>query len=193
MSQDLTLLDQQIRWEADDLLDKNGLRNILAQYGIVHITGSYTLALMTWRDLDLYLENDRLAEDQFFELGQELASLLEPVKMSFRNERIAKTRGLPVGLYWGVYLGDERSGAWKIDIWAMSKEECDQRLKFCDDLAKRITPASRSKILEIKSKCWTDPRYRKYYSSNDIYTAVLENHANDIESFRIFLQNKLSV
>ena len=193
MSQDLILLDQQIRQEADDILDKKGLRNTLDQYGIVHATGSYALALMTWRDLDLYLENDHLTGEQFFELGKELASILKPVKMSFRNERIAKTRGLPVGLYWGIYLGDERSGAWKIDIWALSKKECDRRLEFCDDLAKRITPASRMKILEIKSKCWTDAQYRKHYTSNDIYTAVLENHANNIESFRIYLQNKLSV
>jgi hypothetical protein len=30
--------------------------------------------------------------------------------MSFRNELIAKTKGLPTGLYWGIYFGNERAG-----------------------------------------------------------------------------------
>ncbi|TMI85278.1 MAG: hypothetical protein E6H10_03725 [Bacteroidetes bacterium] len=157
------------------------------------MTGSYSLGLMTWRDLDIYLEAEGLTEQTFFELGKDIDSLLRPVKMSFRNERIAKTKGLPVGLYWGIYLGDEKKGSWKIDLWALSDKECEERLRFCNQIAKRITPESKMKILEIKSVCWTDPLYRKFYTSNDIYTAVLEKHAHDVESFRIYLQNKLSV
>ena len=193
MRDDLILLNEQLHEEADDILDKKGLRKILDRYGILHVTGSYSLGLMTWRDLDIYLEAEGLAEQTFFELGKDIDSLLRPVKMSFRNERIAKTKGLPVGLYWGIYLGDEKKGAWKIDLWALSDKECEERLRFCNQIAKRITPESKMKILEIKSVCWTDPLYRKFYTSNDIYTAVLEKHAHDVESFRIYLQNKLSV
>ena len=193
MRDDLILLNEQLHEEADDILDKKGLRKILDRYGILHVTGSYSLGLMTWRDLDIYLEAEGLAEQTFFELGKDIDSLLRPVKMSFRNERIAKTKGLPVGLYWGIYLGDEKKGSWKIDLWALSDKECEERLRFCNQIAKRITPESKMKILEIKSVCWTDPLYRKFYTSNDIYTAVLEKHAHDVESFRIYLQNKLSV
>ena len=190
---DLIFLNEQIRQEADDILDARGLRKILTDYGIVHLTGSYSLGLMTWRDLDIYLENDDLSETRFFDLGNRVNSLLNPVKMSFRNERIAKTKGLPTGLYWGIYLGDERKGAWKIDLWALDNEECKTRLNFCNDLAAEISADARIKILEIKSQCWTDPHYRKFYTSNDIYTAVLDNQAHDLESFKIYLQNKLSV
>ena len=193
MRDDLILLNEQLHEEADDILDKKGLRKILDRYGILHVTGSYSLGLMTWRDLDIYLEAEGLTEQTFFELGKDIDSLLRPVKMSFRNERIAKTKGLPVGLYWGIYLGDEKKGSWKIDLWALSDKECEERLRFCNQIAKRITPESKMKILEIKSVCWTDPLYRKFYTSNDIYTAVLEKHAHDVESFRIYLQNKLSV
>ena len=190
---DLILLNQQIRQEADEILDAQGLRKILNDYGIVHVTGSYSLGLMTWRDLDIYLESDDLSETRFFELGKQINFLLKPKKMSFRNERIAKTKGLPEGLYWGIYLGNEREGAWKIDLWALSREECKTRLKFCNDLAAKISADAMLKILDIKSQCWSDPHYRKFYTSNDIYTAVLDNHAHDIDSFKIYLQNKLSV
>ena len=111
MSNDLILVNEQLHQEADDILDKKGLRKILAQYGTVHLTGSYALGLMTWRDLDIYLENENLTEEKFFELGKEIVTLLNPVKMSFRNERMAGTKGLPVGLYWGIYLGDEKKGS----------------------------------------------------------------------------------
>jgi len=193
MSDDLIMLNEQLHKEADDILDKKGLRKILDRYGIVHVTGSYSLALMTWRDLDIYLENENLTEQKFFELGKEIVSLLNPVKMSFRNERIGKTKGLPMGLYWGIYLGDEKRGSWKIDIWGLTSKECEQRLEFCNQIGERITPDLRMKILEIKSRSWMDPLYRKFYTSNDIYTAVLEKHVHDLESFKLYLQDKLSV
>lgn len=193
MRDDLILLNEQLHEEADDILNKKGLRKILGQHGIIHITGSYSLGLMTWRDLDIYLENETLTEQKFFDLGKDIVSLLHPLKMSFRNEQIAKTKGLPIGLYWGIYLGDEKKGSWKIDIWGLSSKECEQRLEFCNKIAERITHDSKMKILEIKSVCWMDPLYRKFYTSNDIYTAVLEKHVHDVESFKLYLQDKLSV
>jgi hypothetical protein len=193
MSDNLILVNEQLHAEADDILSKKGLRKILEQYGIVHITGSYSLGLMTWRDLDIYLESESLTEQEFFELGKDIVSLLHPVKMSFRNERIARTKGLPPGLYWGIYLGDEKKGSWKIDIWGLDTNECEERLRFCNQIAKKMTHDSKMKIMEIKSRCWMDPLYRKFYTSNDIYTAVLEKHVHDVDSFKIYLQDKLSV
>jgi hypothetical protein len=38
-----------------------------------------------------------------------------------------------------------------------------------------------------------DPLYRKFYTSNDIYTAVLDKHVHDAETFKLYLQDKLSV
>jgi len=43
---------------------------------------------------------------------------MKPHRMHLRDECAVGTPGLPRGFYWGVYLGDERSGAWKIDILA---------------------------------------------------------------------------
>ena len=108
--------------------------------------------------------------------------------MSFRNERQAKTPGLPHGLYWGIYLGNERAGAWKIDVWAMDKDECAARLAYCDRLFTKISDEDRLKILEIKSKCWTDPLYRRSYTSSDIYAAVLERGIENSDQFREWLQ-----
>jgi hypothetical protein len=183
LQQQNTLLKQ----EADALLFEKGLLHILRGFGLPHVHGSYALDLMTWRDLDIYLEADSLPETDFFNLGSKICTALQPVKMSFRNERMAKTPGLPHGLYWGIYLGNERAGAWKIDIWAVDRADCAALLAHCANRKQQLTPAAVQHILAIKSQCWQDPAYRRSYSSDDIYTAVLEKNIADLEGFRAYL------
>lgn len=183
-------INQQIKHEADDILYRQGAFAILSKYGVPHITGSYSLNLMTWRDLDIYIQKENINEAEFFQLGAEINKKYNPVKMSYRNERITQTKGLPLGLYWGVYLGNERKGAWKIDLWAVNENECHRLLKFCDDIATKLTSLSKQIILAIKSSCWQDPEYRRSYTSSDIYTAVLDNEVTSLEEFRSYLKTK---
>lgn len=185
-------INQEIKDEADEILYRQGLFAILSKYGVPHITGSYSLNLMTWRDLDIYIQKENIGEAEFFQLGAEINKKFNPVKMSYRNERITQTKGLPHGLYWGVYLGNERKGAWKIDVWAVDEKECHRLLKFCDDIAAKLSSPSKEIILAIKSGCWQDPEYRRSYTSSDIYTAVLDNGITNIEEFRSYLETKLT-
>src|SRR4029450_11230950 len=97
--------DEQIRSEADQLL-ASGLHGILNEYGAVHVIGSYALRLMAWRDLDIHLVQPVLDRKKFFELGGRIAAHLSPERMNYRDETITETKGLPKGLYWGVYLGE---------------------------------------------------------------------------------------
>jgi hypothetical protein len=188
MSENLTQLNLLIRKEADDLLYRKGVFEILSKYGNVHISGSYSLDLMTWRDLDLYLETEHVTESAFFELGKELVNILHPIKMSYRNETGRKDKELPNGLYWGIYLGNERKGAWKIDVWAVSSNELQERLEYCEILKRKLTPENRSNILEIKYRCWQHPGYRRSFLSTDIYTAVLSDNVRGYEEFKEYLK-----
>lgn len=183
-------LDNAIRDEADRLLYEKGLYKLLKEYGQPYLSGSYELGLMTWRDLDIYLAQEAMDVGSFFRLGSALAGLLHPVKMSFRNEFLGKSPGLPEGLYWGVYLGNERKGAWKIDIWMVQQEELSRLMHYCEKLKERLTEEYREIILGIKATCWTDPAYRKHYSSTDIYQAVLEENVKSPGEFRQYLHAK---
>ena len=129
-------------------------------------------------------------ETRFFHLGGQIASALCPVKMHFRNERIGQTEGLPRGLYWGVYLGDEHKGDWKIDVWALDGDQCQKAIDYEADLAGRLTPEIRLSILRIKSQCWQDPGYRRSFSSQDIYRAVLEEGVTSMNGFEAFLKRR---
>src|SRR4051812_35350169 len=138
-----------IKKEADEILFEKGLIDILNSFGSPYIHGSYLLDLMTWRDLDIYLQVETISEPRFFELGERINSLLSPVKMSFRNETKSKTKGLPVGLYWGIYLGNERVGAWKIDIWVVTASECERLLQFSNNIKQKLSAETKEIIVDI--------------------------------------------
>jgi hypothetical protein len=171
-----------IRAEAVRLL-QSGLLTVLGRGRDVHVVGSYALGLMTWRDLDIHLVCDRRDLADFFRLGADIASLLKPHRMHFRDESLVRTPGLPPGLYWGVYLGDERAGAWKIDIWETDREGFEPVRRFGADLAARLDEESRAAILAIKTACWQHPEYRRAFTSSDVYEAVLERGVRDVEAF----------
>jgi hypothetical protein len=186
----LETVDAQIRAEADSLL-KSGLIDLLGRYGEVHLTGSYALGLMTWRDLDIHIVRDAVDCMSFFGLGGRIADLLQPHRMHYRDERIGETPRLPRGLYWGIYLGDERKGAWKIDVWTSTRADFEPSRRFCADVQQRLTAEAREKILAIKSICWQHPEYRRSFSSADIYEAVLDNEIKDADGFWTYLASKL--
>lgn len=180
-------VDEILRREADDFLWSNKLYALLSEYGIPKLHGSYALKLMTWRDLDIYLIHEKMAMSTFFALGGHLAELLCPHRMSFRNEYLAQSKGLPKGFYWGIHLGNERQNSWKIDLWAIEQQEYQQLAAMSDVIASRLSEASRIRILEIKYHCWRDPHYRKEYTSVDIYHAVLDEHVESVVQFNDWL------
>jgi len=182
-----------LRTEADIILYNRGLLDILREYGLPNVSGSYTLDLMTWRDLDIYLEAEAFSEERFFELGGRIATALAPSRMHFRNERVAQTQGLPLGLYWGVYFDLSDCQSWKVDIWCVESEECRRLLAHASSVLEKLTSDNRQVILTIKSECWNHPEYRRGFSSNDIYAAVLENNISTFGQFREYLKAKTGI
>jgi len=143
---------------------------------------------MVWRDLDIHIVRWPMDKREFFALGARVAELLKPQRMQYRDETVGATPNLPKGLYWGIYLGDERKGAWKIDIWVTDAAGFEATRLYCEALGRRLDTASREAILRIKAKCWQDPEYRRGFSSVDIYSAVLDHGVSDIEGFWAFLR-----
>jgi len=183
MSSDLRQQDVRLRQEANTLLTDRGLLALLADYGKVHLSGSYALQLMSWRDLDIYMEAPNITADDYFELGRRIYGLLTPFKMHFNDHREHPLDGGIKGLYWGLYLGDVTREAWKIDLWTFDSATCRNRLIHNEGIRKRLTPETRTAILEIKSQLWNHPEYRKTLTSQMIYDAVLDSGIRDIEAF----------
>jgi hypothetical protein len=175
--------DRRLRAEADALLQGRRVLDILRRFGTPHVSGSYAMRLMTWRDLDIYLEMPRCDTGAFLELGRELGEALAPRKLSFTDHlHFPATEGLP-GLYWGLRTDDLSRGGWKLDVWGVEPSVCAERLAYCESLMARMTADARRSILAIKHALCRLPEYRKSITSHQIYEAVLSGSARTIEEF----------
>ena len=175
--------DGRLRAEADALLRRSRVMDILRRFGTPHISGSYAMCLMTWRDLDIYLEMRPCDTRAFLELGRALGEALTPRKLSFTDHlHFPATEGLP-GLYWGIRTADLAASGWKIDLWGVEPPTCAERLSRCESLAARVDRATRYRILRIKHAVCRLPEYRQTITSQQVYDAVLEMGVTTVEEF----------
>ncbi len=186
-------LNSTLKSEANAILHDYGLLGILGKYGEPIVHGSYSLDLMTWRDLDILLEVKRMDVRSFFDLGRDIVTKLRPRKMSYRNELVGKTDGLPKGMYWGIYTLLTFPAEWKIDIWAADSDLARSRLREFESLKNKISEENRPIILMIKNHYCGHPRYRDDFFSIDIYKSVIEENVRSIEEFSKWLREKRGV
>lgn len=179
--------DAALHAEADNLLARTGLMDLLSRFGTVHLGGSYALRLMTWRDLDIYLEAPGITVSKFYELGSRIAERLDVWKMFYTNNRGRVEAKYPPALYWGIRLGDIHKGAWKIDLWAMDSHACRSALADGAQIAARLTARSRRVIHALKTELWKHPAYRDRITSKTIYDAVLDAGVSDLDAFWEFV------
>jgi hypothetical protein len=140
---------------------------------------------MCWRDLDVYVLDPQHDLRHCFEIGYELTRRLSAVKARFTNNLGSE----PNGLYWGIKLGDERRGAWKLDIWFLDSQGFEHHADYCEALRQRLTPEHRSAILEIKEAYWRRVEYRDIITSDQIYRAVLDSDVRTLDGFQQFLEH----
>ncbi|MFC1803635.1 hypothetical protein ACFL0D_06685 [Thermoproteota archaeon] len=133
---------------------------------------------------------DEIDKTKFFQLGQKIATLLNPRRMSFRDEFIGQTEGLPTGYYWAIYanINDKE---WKIDLWTITSIQSEELLHYLEDLREGLTTEKRKSVLEIKNYYCHRPEYRSKITSQDIYQAVIKENVNSVESFKEWLSKKL--
>ena len=182
-SPDLIQQDHSLRTEADTLVDRHSVLELLHQYGVPHLSGSYAMRLMTWRDLDIYLAMTELKIDRFLELGQRLATALKPRKASYIDHlHFPSTEGVK-GLYWGIHTGMPHEGGWKIDLWGVTPDVAAERVAYCDRLQAKMTGKMREQVLTIKQVVCRHPRYRDTVTSQDVYDSVIMGGAVTVEDF----------
>src|SRR2546423_3516464 len=180
--------NDQLIAEADQLVNNCGLPKLLEPYPRWFIGGSYNYRLMCWRDLDVYVLDPQHDLKQCFDVGYELTERLSAKKSRFTNNLGDR----PNGLYWGIKLGDERRGAWKIDLWFLDQPSFDEHLQYCANISARLTPETTSAILAIKEAYWRRREYRDTITSDLIYHAVLNQGVRTVTEFEKLTAGNLS-
>lgn len=163
---------------ADKLLYEQGLWEILEKHGKPHIVGSYLTELMSWNDLDIYMEDD--SEENYFAAAAALISKFKPAKFDGFTS-------------WGKNLGFEtyvEGERFNVDIWWKPEEDIAAALRFAEDVKEKINlrPEYRESILAIKreliaSKLYGFDKGKKHYHSDEIYRAVFDEGIRTPEEF----------
>ena len=175
--------NEELKAEADQLMRKCRLPELLATYSRRFVGGSYSYDLMCWRDLDVYVLDPQHDLKRCFEVAYELTYRLAAKKSRFTNN----VGGAPNGLYWGIKLGDERQGAWKLDVWFLAPDSFEEHANYSAHMRGKLTANTRSAILAIKEAYWRRPEYRDSVTSDLIYRAVLDNDVKSVADFKRFL------
>ena len=178
-----------LKREADILMLRCGLPELLAAYPHWFVGGSYSYDLMCWRDLDIYTLDLKHDLKQCFKIGYELTQRLAAKKSRFTNNvGNLHTSSEPNGFYWGIKLGNERQGAWKLDVWFVDQVGYEQHAAYSANLREKLTTEKRSAILTIKEAYWQRPEYRDTITSDLIYRAVLDHSIETVNDFERFIE-----
>jgi len=174
----MDLLQQSKQWhkEADDLITKSKLLNILESLGEVHFTGSYKYDLMLGPDIDVLLvsQNPENAAQNLLDTLIKQRYWNGYKFYDWENFDMPKHPEYPKAYYVGtkITFNEHR---WKTDIWIVEKFPSNIDNSWIEEKAKGD---KKLRILEFKKE---RDEYNPSISSYDIYDAVINNN---IYSFR---------
>lgn len=169
--------------KANDLMHNHGLSELLQTYGDVWIVGSYGMGIMTWNDLDFYIDKSDLNRENYYGLASDILKKLVPYRFDGAFDMEAGS----------AFLGFETkiSGErWNIDIWWKDRQEINDSIAYADDMARLMQekPELKNAIMGIKRDLMGRRLYgfdkgKKHYHSKEIYDAVFHEGILTAEQF----------
>ena len=156
---------------------------LLGKYGEVSIVGSYGMNIMTWNDLDFYIDKSSLNTANYYGLASEILEKFVPGHFdgAFHMEKESAFLGFETSI-----SGDR----WNVDIWWKSQTEINDSIAYANDIA-RLTgenPTLKNAVITIKQDLISRRLYgfdkgKKHYHSKEIYDAVFHEGILTTEQF----------
>ncbi|QVK17483.1 hypothetical protein KHQ81_11570 [Mycoplasmatota bacterium] len=168
------------------------LKSILNPYGKVIITGSYALDLMTWRDLDIFLEVENIKQSDIYDISCRIFKAYKPIWFETKDTFLDES-GCPKGYFIGFESKIINNKLWNVDIWFTSNEYIENHLTYIEHLKKKITPKNKQLILMLKRLLIKEGYYGSQIFSVDIYQSVLEDQVSTLEEFKQWLLNHRNI
>lgn len=163
-----------IRERAQRLMDDTGLLSLLQRFGTPAVVGSFGMDLMTWNDLDIYVDIAGWNADTWCAMAGEVTKALRPVRIDGFCDAAAQQ------YFFGAEMmhGGER---WNIDIWGRTAAGIADAQRRCRDMKARFEaqPGAREAMMHIKAELIERKMYgfdkgARHYHSPEIYAAVLD-------------------
>lgn len=182
----------ELKHEADYLLNEKGIGKLLKKYGDILYMGSYAFDLMAWPDIDLRLipHNKEGVENQLLELAKDFLLYDEVISLKMErglhliNKRFPKGHYLQIKIQFGKWRLP-----WKFDIWVISND-LDKDKEYIKTIKSKLNPDLRKFILNIKHRIMTKQGRTPSASGYHLYQAVLFEGIQSEEEIIIYLKNK---
>jgi hypothetical protein len=167
---------------ADALLAQTALMEVLRPYGAV-IVGSRAMELMTWNDLDIYVDSAHLDAEAWQDLTCAAMHALQPCRVDGFTDPAA-------GRYFFGAETEISGERWNIDIWAKTAqqiavakaENAAMKARFDVDLPAKDA-MMRIKRALIERGMYGFDKGEKHFHSPEIYAAVLDAGVRTVEEF----------
>ena len=177
---DQALLRRQVRLqrEAQALVERLRLFEILGHGGRVVPLGSAVTGLMVWRDLDFGVDGSGLDRGRAWETVRPLLGSCS--SLSYVDERHHHHRHYYV-------IGID---GWKLDLSLWSDGIPPAVESFQADLIARLTDQRRTILLRLKQAWHALPTYPEVVSAWQIYDAVLEHDVQTLDELDAYLDER---
>lgn len=173
-----------IRQSADELLARTGLLAALRPHRAA-IVGSYSMDLMAWNDLDIYVDTAEMSVENWCELISRVVCAAQPSRIDgFQDSGRSE-----------YFLGIETritGERWNIDIWGRTADEIAAAQAGNRAMQARFEadPQAKAALLQIKQglierKMYGFDKRREHFHSPEIYEAVLEKGVRSLEEFLV--------
>lgn len=185
MTASLEKLAKTIRNNARNILESKNIDACIRKIGDLFYTGSYALDLMTWNDIDMQvilkanLDPIDALGNLFLQFAKD-PDFIEAQMIHFKGDYKSK---MPRGIYLGMKFNCiAYGGVWKIDLWALAKEDFEKNRSLIDKLQSLLDSDSRSLILRLKHEMMQGTGRVPQMGSHFLYQAVLLEGIKDRES-----------
>ncbi len=174
----------QLKNEADFLLQALQIPQIFAPYGGITCNGSYLLDVMAYPDIDLYVP--QMTIEQVIAAGGRLAASPLVTELVFKK---SDDPTLPGGLYLKPRIAYGDWGRpWKMDIWSVEQRIIDAKMVDMRRFQARMTPELHERIITYKVSILNAQGRTPMYSGYFIYRAFIDEGLVDFEDITRYLR-----
>lgn len=166
---------------ANKLLYDFGLLNELNNYGTPYIVGSYTMDLMAWNDLDIYVSNESMSTEKLYKLTSFILNTFHPVWYEAKKDIVDGKTAWFHGFETEI-LGE----LCNVDVWFFDNDTITEALNFSKNIKQKllVAPELKEIVINVKQSLISNEQYSfDKFSSMDVYTAVFEDNVRSYKEF----------
>ncbi len=168
--------------KAYQILQQYRLLERLSEIGTPSVIGSAKMKLMVSNDIDIDVDNSEMSLGRLYELTHFILDEFHPIWYEAKEGVNAEGKTVWFQGFEAILDGE----LWNFDIWFFDSDTIRQAERYCENIIQRVTaaPGAKEAILSLKQQLLEKGLYAfGKYTSMDIYSAVLDRHIFDLNTF----------